>query len=379
MYDVSTPNFRRLIAEGKIINNPMYRETLTIKARNPVILSLARTAKVSPYPTGTLSGYVETEFTPPSPFIDAVTGIREEFYSWLNKHDSERNVAIMKAWSNVDESDLMAAASLGELPETVKWLASLFRRLISLFRSFRTKSSRLKKIKKTMSLKDWAQARSDLWMELRYAFRPFVYEMYQIAEMLDGTDKQLRNTARGYYSVRDFDSSTDNTIHHFDSIDIECEKILDINRYSQYRAGVLYEINLDEAGLASSLGLDQPFSVWWELTTLSFAIDWFFNIGDIISSLNPKAGLSPLASWCTETHVYKGVGYVNVSTTETSGNYDVDDFDVTQDGEINYVHRLKVRTPSPKRSLIPSLRINLDWAKVVDLSCIARSIYRAIK
>lgn len=39
---------------------------------------------------------------------------------------------------------------------------------------------------------------------------------------------------------------------------------------------------------ASSLGLDNPALIAWELTPLSFVFDWFINVGDYLTGLLPR-------------------------------------------------------------------------------------------
>lgn len=53
---------------------------------------------------------------------------------------------------------------------------------------------------------------------------------------------------------------------------------------------------IDNAGLqlASSVGATNPALLGWELTPLSFVVDWFVNVGEYLSSLDATVGISGL-------------------------------------------------------------------------------------
>jgi len=51
-------------------------------------------------------------------------------------------------------------------------------------------------------------------------------------------------------------------------------------------------------------GVANPLSLLWELTTLSFVVDWFTGIGDFLDSLTASFGLSYL--WGYETRYVRG-------------------------------------------------------------------------
>lgn len=51
------------------------------------------------------------------------------------------------------------------------------------------------------------------------------------------------------------------------------------------RVNINAEVSPD---FASSLGLDNPALIAWELTPLSFVFDWFINVGDFLTGLTPR-------------------------------------------------------------------------------------------
>lgn len=57
--------------------------------------------------------------------------------------------------------------------------------------------------------------------------------------------------------------------------------------------------------LANQLGFVNPAAVAWELVPMSFVVDWFVNIGDVLNSFSDFLGLTLSREWTTRR--YKGV------------------------------------------------------------------------
>jgi len=373
MEDVVTPNFKKESALGHIVNSPMLSENLEYRQ---TALTFVEDWAHPPntYETGYGFAFSRLPFTPLllSPVRVA------ELDALFRPFASERDLCVTQAWANVDESEMLALASLGELPETVAWLASLYKRAATLFKRFKDKRNGIERKKRKMTNKQYLDSRSNFWLELRYAVRPLIFEAAQIAAILEGlTGGQQRNTARGFY-----ESSSDDTSSPFSvgmTPDRSASCVETVQRTSNYRAGVLYTYDLSKAGWANTLGLDKPIESLWELTKLSFMLDWFFNLGDVISSFTPSAQLSPLTSWITEEHTFTtecvysdyqvedGIEWTHLGVTTENAGYE------------RLVRKIKRRTISPSRSPFPHISINLDWAKCLDLAAIARTIYRGLK
>lgn len=365
MLDEVIPNFKRLSAEGQVFSNFMFKQSLTAsKVPCNVDYEYIKDSELDPYTYRASSTY-DPEL--PVVFVkeyawDYEAKI-EEFFESFN---AERSVAEAQAWANVDVSEALILATLGEMPETIKWFVSLYQRAIELFKKFGAKKKLLKK-----SNSDYIDARLDFWMEFRYAFRPLMYELQQYAE-IDFGEKPPRETARGYHEVEikvDLTNDLDLGSRYF----VSQEGVS--MRQSTYRAGVLYCVSAFKNDWITILGFDKPLESLWELTTLSFAIDWFLNVGDVLATHTTSASLTPLCSWCSEKHVYTtDIRFVNMRRTEYPGWEN--NLLSSQDGSLVVHNTLERRVPLASKPILPSPTINLDWAKVVDLSAIARSVYR---
>lgn len=372
MFDVNNLDFAKLSAEGKIICSPMYQEKYTWKL-DPTHGSIIWYQNGIPSERSSISWVTDLPITPILKRDDPGSAISDFLYPY----ESERSIALTKAWANVDESELLALASMGELPETLEWIVSLYRRGIGICKLFKAKRVKLA-ITQAVGNKDSISYADDVlnfWMEFRYAVRPLIFEMEQIIAAIESQAKPLRHTARGFHSVEESDTTTEEQYHANSTYSNTVA--LTVSRESNYRAGVLYQIGLTHNNWTEILGFDKPLESIYELTKLSFVLDWFFNVGDLLSSFTTSSNLTPLASWCVEDHVFKtmrGSTDINIHNISSPYSYSLES---SYYGTLVETHHVKRRVISPSRAWYPSIKINLDWKKVVDLAAIARSIYRA--
>ena len=373
MVDVSTPDFDAKSNAGELVFSPMWRESysMTQDAAVPSMV-LSNGAQVFLMDTCMIPGW--TIGPPASGGLLLVDSSTTAIDNALSTFQSERDIAITKAWANVDESEMLALASLGELPETISFVASVYTRLIRVLYLFKRRKIKLMLKRKFMKPLDFADALANFWLELRYAVRPLAFELEQLQNALAASDQPKRQTARGYHKVVtiDKDESTFRPAGTYHGMTERCV----ITRSSNYRAGVLYSIGLDGVGLGSVFGFDQPLEAIWELTKLSFVLDWVFNFGDLLASWTPNRNLTPLGSWLVEEHVW--VTTYTLSNLTYSGSWSLDDLGPNYGSGRKEMRRISRRIISPDKPVYPHIRINLDMLKIVDLVALARSIYRAI-
>lgn len=130
---------------------------------------------------------------------------------------------------------------------------------------------------------------ADRYMEVRYAIRPLVYEIKSLAQALSAPKFELnsRRTFRGYASSADSLEDTPVTSWADPTYDA---KSLTAHRVStrevSVRAGVL--VHVKSSHWLDRWGFDDIIETAWELTRLSFAIDWFIGIGQKTGCLDPR-------------------------------------------------------------------------------------------
>lgn len=369
MADVVIPDFKSKVLAGQLFFNPLYKQDLRMEQSPLIYENEGVNNNLKPFEQ---LGAVEC-----NPF-HVINDQRLTVLDWDNHFTSSegfKDIAVAQAWANVNISEIQALASLGEMPETIAWIASIFRRALNLVRLFKRKMltraiTRVLKSNKVDTV-------SDMWLEFRYAFRPLVFEMRQACTALQSQAKRnSRQTARGWCDdLLEESESWREYPAWYRSFTVTRS----LTRQTKVRAGVLYDIETDINGIMAIWGFDQPFETIWELTPFSFILDWFFNIGDVLSSWTSQNGLTPLGSWVTLSHAYseritaQDFAYdFSVLGANASGTT------VSQEPGYSQVHALyKRRIPNPSRALLPSVRINLDVAKITDLAAIGRALLRS--
>lgn len=111
-----------------------------------------------------------------------------------------------------------------------------------------------------------------------------------------------------------------------------------------------------------------PVTTAWELTRLSFVVDWIVNVGGFLEAMSLLALSSNYAAavgW--KVHCTRSMEIKNVSwNTGYSG-----EISTTASCEADYVLRIPTSV-----SKLPQFKLNLDWLKVTDLLAL---IYQALR
>lgn len=178
-------------------------------------------------------------------------------------------------WSElIRQYDL--GAELGELHETLQFGASILKAARNPLQTL----SRLRSVKPN----DFA----DAWMSHRYAIMPLIYSARDISELLAKKDN-LYKTVR-----RRFDAEIKNP-------NIPEESCF----YTIINGGITANImakgrwDTSDLKMIGQVGLN-PLTTAWELTTLSFVVDWFVNFGDYLNAVSATwASMASQLAGCT--------------------------------------------------------------------------------
>lgn len=353
--DVVTPDFKKRMKKGEIINNPL--DILTYRA-NATPLSWDYHFLNVPYqnrcPTRDDEGYAKVN-------LESTYGSAKSLatYGTLPNIDVQRlkDLAIAQAFANVDVSEAALWATLGELEETVTGLVSLFKRLLGLYGKLRRKEYGLI-LKQALTYENV----SNLYMEFRYGLRPLYYDCKQLYAAWSAiVNKKIPRTTFRSRESESKETNSDTVIIVNDVI--RCHKTTSIHRDVTVSAGVLTDIEV--ANPLQILGLDKSIEAVWELIPYSFVIDWFFNVGTTIAAWTPNAGIRCLASWvCVEDTCTCSLNIgspfgAGTNTYETISDYS---------GNLSMVYKHYTREPNPSKPILPSFDMKLDHLKLVDLS-----------
>jgi len=115
---------------------------------------------------------------------------------------------------------------------------------------------------------------SGSFLELQYGWIPLMGDIYSASELI-GSPKLERSSIRTSVHLDGNDRVTSLAKHQSDSRTFKNER-------SAYH---IAKLSTKEISMAVRLGLTNPLSIVWELTTLSFVADWFLPIGDLIQAV----------------------------------------------------------------------------------------------
>lgn len=370
MVDTVTPNYRKRSRDGEILNNPLWK------------VSYQRDEKPSNvHGTGPGAGsctYWEVNCKPAAGFVyDKYASPQAAVNALCDQYSSDSEIAQVKAWSNIDVSEMQAWASAGEFPETVRMIIDLLKQAIKL--TIAAKRGDVKTIAKEFKKLKKFDTHADTWLMWRYGIRPLVGEITALLKILDAQPiKGKRQTYRGKLVNETIDATKMKHVN-WSAGGAGWDFKISTKEYSTFRAGVMVQIeNSINSGLAM-LGIDNPLEAIWELIPFSFIIDWFFNVGDIIAAAVGNPSLSPVCSYVTEeitqSAIVETIGWSHNGDTTTCHKFasNAGTLIVTP-GYVNTFITAKRRVPLAKRYALPTLRMNLSLAKLTDLALIARKL-----
>lgn len=219
------------------------------------------------------------------------------------------------------------------------------------------------------------QSANDAWLEGRYGWRPFVYDVMSWFDAR-ATPKAQRYTARARKVKKVNVTSYRNLAQ---SIRLGMIRVMEeLTVVGTLRAGQLAEFRPQINGYAQSFGLYDVMGTAWDLIPYSFVYDWFCNLGDVAKALQAYALVDRRIGWYSET--------TEVVLKHTPGVlgalewHDDDEFFSYQRLPVGYAFTETVRRKRrvPIDVFIPTfaVRCDLNTAKIVDLAALLRNLLR---
>lgn len=360
MNDFVVENFHSLVKQGVIVNNQM----TSSHVRLDNVLS-----------SGTIWGtdectkidfaidYVRERQVP---YLTAPSGMSSEI-------DSMVKTASTRSMANVSSAEINLPAIIGELTETKEMLAKTLRSVWHLSdtlehfgRLIRYGSSKnlSKPLTKRERYKNYYLALENFWMELRMGWRPFIHQCVELHNMVQKKKAHPpRQTFRGK-TTKEFTRSDRYT-------SIGARMCVFKRTYSNtviVRAGTMAQQRA--FGFPDTYGLTKLPQAIWELTTLSWAVDYFFNIGDAIAAYVPDTLWEPLCSWYkVEQHI--------TQTIELERSYQADGtFTPDIRGGFRIKNEIK-KERHPCAYLGISFFPKMNFAKYIDILGVTRQRFDA--
>lgn len=176
---------------------------------------------------------------------------------------------------------------------------------------------------------DIPKAMSDTWLGLQYGIIPLLRDVHAVVEKLSSTyngfPKPLQVRTRLSEPIKTHLSRISVDPNWGDTI----TSTLLFTGFVEGSGGVTYWVDNPLMRTLDQVGVLNPMSVAWELTRLSFVVDWFIPIGDYLQSFVPPQGVKFSSGWVAtkasttleETHDDTGNLWRSASSSNSTATY----------------------------------------------------------
>lgn len=313
MQDVVTRNWFKRQRAGEFINNPMLKEErwASVVEMYTGIYSDGYSTRPETLPTSAIIGYkAEVEqYLPPFTAFPEVPSLDLDYIKFE---------AINSAFAKSHQRDVLGIVDLAEMGKTFAMLRMQLGRFESLITQglyhnvsktavrVRNTGNRIMQYKGKSPLGIAADT-AGLWLETQYGIIPLMLSIQGLIKALtapvDSSSGMVQpRTFRGSESIIRADEliNTDTypLVGYDDNPEVVSEYKLQYSQVAYARAGVSTKY---KPSLRGRLGLELRDIVpaAYELITLSFVLDWFYNINSYLEAVTPVKGLVTEASWVT--------------------------------------------------------------------------------
>lgn len=371
MADTSTPGFYRRRIRGDIINNPMIHSKFT-KHWDPVVLN-THAFKEHRDPT-----YFSHQRTYKSsgtyPWSKVVLAHHEPYVDTIDVENLKR-LSASKCYAKLVASSAQLWVSLAEADKSISTIKSVLYKVSKLLRHVKNKNiaitNALYYAKRPREIRKLTRELSDLWLEFRFGVRPLVYDVVNIIEAIQKSPASKRRTfvANEGDTTQKMDTSTkDQTFGYcYTTTEYNTTALCSVN----VKTYILAEAQIELGGL--EFGLAQILGTAWELIPLSFVIDWFWNVGQVLLSWEPIQQFRVLGSGQVISTTETLYGEIKIRPSRYLSGLGCT---CTASGGGNTVQTSvhTERNPDVSKPVVPAIKIRLNKAKLVDLLALVRSL-----
>jgi hypothetical protein len=263
-----------------------------------------------------------------------------------------------EALGSANSSEWDLSTFFAEAPETVAYIGGKLNDAYNALRKLGApkRHTGRPKIKRK---KDRISDTNSQWMQYRYAISPMAYDIQDATAALAFLEHKFR-TARG--SARDDDSiSSTRTVGNagigLNAVQVQSWSIKAMSSvYSIFTAE-------QERKLQTQLWLPQTA---WELVKLSFVIDWFIGIGDVISALRPVFYQQRAATDSLKVVYQSTVHFDTENPVFLPQNVRTDNLILTgPNASLRYKDAYE-RSLSSLNLVLPPVQASLNWKRCLD-------------
>jgi len=299
--------------------------------------------------------------------------------------DSGLSAGVSEVWARIADAPLSAWVIAGELDETIDTIIWIYRNvLLGVKRAFaRLPKEVLRRWKAeregglTQSVKSFHDARN-FWLQLRFGVRPLVYDLLGCLKAIERLHTKSRQ--RFGYRAKISEVTAESTVRYWTqlpvTVGISTTRVIKL----EVRTGILIEPVFAKQNIATLIGVGEVVKGAWDLLPYSFVLDWFCNVGTVITAWSPNVLARPLASWGVVDVVDERTRDVAVGTSTLLGDYlgwPQVEGGIECDGGYA-LERLtsQRRVPEPPRAVVPTWRFRLSALNLVDLLGLVPNIAR---
>lgn len=277
-----------------------------------------------------------------------------------------RVLAGTKCMARVKSEEIQLLATIGESKETIHMLTSACKTLLKLNKALRVYAKtlvRAARAKKRSLIKKLYLDAENCWMQVRMGWRPFAGE---VGNLYAACNNHREQRWRSRFTAKALGSKSASTTYYNNrnnGIGVNCTIASSIGCEFSVRAGCIAEAR--DGGFPDTFGLTKIPQTIWELTTLSWAVDYFFNIGDAIAAHIPDPYWKPLVTWTTVNRSYEAI---NLVRNATYGYYGPP----VSNGYRWFQTRRRLRQPGVAVGFQLDPDISLGPLKTLDIVAVAR-------
>lgn len=174
---------------------------------------------------------------------------------------------------------------IAEGKESAQWLAKIAKKARKATMAYILKTRNIKRGKKKgVSAKEIADQLSDAWLTYRYAITPLALQIQDMLELFADKQEKLE-VVSGYIKTEQHINEYSGTMNWYG----QNVEIIRTDTIKIVGACKLYPSASKSQDKLSAYGITPWDAVLaaWEVTKLSFVIDWFVNVGDFLAAYRP--------------------------------------------------------------------------------------------
>lgn len=225
------------------------------------------------------------------------------------------NLALIRAYGDIESPDLDVGMFLAEISSTVNMLAAPLKPLVKLMnemyaealgRPLKRTSNAAHKKSSRKSKGRLEDTLANLWLSYRYGAVPLIMDIQTLMGLLKNPQTHKRGVLERRKAGRG--GSTTVTTVKVEKIGLVNAKWNeDVTSTTRINAGVYFVNTFDWTSKFGGDVFDVP-SLVYNLVPLSFVLDWAYNFGDFLQAARPRMNTSPLGtytSYMDEVHFHR--------------------------------------------------------------------------